>query len=371
MQLSVFSVDDKAKVRERITVKHIVMSIVLFSPQYNLGVPAQNRLTKLQFFPVDDAPNFEDHDHPSGKKICPSGYMLRKPLVAGASWKRGQAKRRRMAEEVNVTLDEEEDDEEDKKSDVSSPGIEEGDLEEENKEKDKMLEFNVARIATRFEISDEESEGEKEERTNDMISNSDENDYEGIEKEHEGREAEENDEQEKLTPDKETNKDKVVYVTDNLGRKHVAFGHSGRTYVFYHSRPSTIGLHLSNIDSIIESLSQSDLSNMKVLILTADDGNDWSLRSNITDHMLCLLWLKYDLDAVIIVKNAPSDSRFNLSISPSLYLYLYFLSLPLSGTIRLNTSGATLQVYTRGWSSRTLWLICMTEELRRKRTILF
>ena len=50
---------------------------------------------------------------------------------------------------------------------------------------------------------------------------------------------------------------------------------------------------------------------MKVLVLTADDGYDWSLRVNITDHLLGLVWKRYNLDGIIMVKNAPGDSRWN------------------------------------------------------------
>ena len=103
----------------------------------------------------------------------------------------------------------------------------------------------------------------------------------------------------------------VTAVQDKLGRPHVAYGHSGKAYVFYHSRTSSIALHLSNIDSIIASLSPEDRAKMKVLVLSADDGYDWSLKVNITDHLLGLIWKRYDLDCVIMVKNAPNDSRWN------------------------------------------------------------
>ena len=105
---------------------------------------------------------------------------------------------------------------------------------------------------------------------------------------------------------------KVTAVKDKLGRPHIAYGHSGKAYVFYHSRqPSSIALHLSNIDSIIKSLSQEERDKMKVLVLSADDGYDWSLKVNITDHLLGLVWKRYNLDGIIMVKNAPGDSRWN------------------------------------------------------------
>ena len=105
---------------------------------------------------------------------------------------------------------------------------------------------------------------------------------------------------------------KVTSVQDKLGRPHIAYGHSGKAYVFYHSRqPSSIALHLSNIDSIIKSLSQEDRDKMKVLVLSADDGYDWSLKVNITDHLLGLVWKRYNLDCLIMVKNAPGDSKWN------------------------------------------------------------
>ena len=105
---------------------------------------------------------------------------------------------------------------------------------------------------------------------------------------------------------------KVTAVKDKLGRPHIAYGHSGKAYMFYHSRqPSSIALHLSNIDSIIKSLSQEERDKMKVLVLTADDGYDWSLKVNITDHLLGLVWKRYNLDGIIMVKNAPGDSRWN------------------------------------------------------------
>ena len=50
---------------------------------------------------------------------------------------------------------------------------------------------------------------------------------------------------------------------------------------------------------------------MKVLVLTADDGHDWAIKSRINLHVLGLFWRKHDFDAIIMVKNAPNDSKYN------------------------------------------------------------
>ena len=48
-----------------------------------------------------------------------------------------------------------------------------------------------------------------------------------------------------------------------------------------------------------------------VLSLVADDGADWGMASLATSHYLLRLFKQLNLDALIFVKNAPGDSRYN------------------------------------------------------------
>ena len=48
-----------------------------------------------------------------------------------------------------------------------------------------------------------------------------------------------------------------------------------------------------------------------VLILILDDGADYGICTTATMHYFGKLWLELNLDMLIVVKNAPRDSRFN------------------------------------------------------------
>ena len=49
----------------------------------------------------------------------------------------------------------------------------------------------------------------------------------------------------------------------------------------------------------------------KCLILIVDDGADYGIRSSITMYYFGQLFFHLNLDLLIVVKNAPKDSRFN------------------------------------------------------------
>ena len=53
------------------------------------------------------------------------------------------------------------------------------------------------------------------------------------------------------------------------------------------------------------------LKNKKCLVLIVDDGADYGIRSTITMHYFGKLFIELNLDVLMVVKNAPKDSRFN------------------------------------------------------------
>ena len=244
--------------------------------------------------------------------------MLRQPLKDSARWKEKIIKEKKRKEnegQEQVTIHENNNEESIKDAEERSSAFEEAvtesDLSDEeyqlDAESDELLEYTVAKKAVNEDNSSGDDSSERE---------SDEEDG-GFKKNktiHINNESRSNDKQEDETEScsKENNeRENITIVKDKLGRPHVAYGHTGKSFVFYHTKPSTIAVHLSNIDSILSSLPIMEKQKMAVLVLTSDDGNDWSLRSGITGHLLSLVWKKYNLDAVLIVKNAPSDSRWN------------------------------------------------------------
>ena len=74
---------------------------------------------------------------------------------------------------------------------------------------------------------------------------------------------------------------------------------------------------------------ESDPSGLKkCLILIVDDGADYGIRSSITMYYFGQLFFHLNLDLLIVVKNAPKDSRFN----PIEHLW-GFLSNKMSGMV--------------------------------------
>ena len=104
----------------------------------------------------------------------------------------------------------------------------------------------------------------------------------------------------------------VTKIQDTLGREHIPVNRTGNGYVFHASsqtNPSTIEAHVNDFLSIFE----SDPGLKKhILTIIADDGADYSLRSNATLHYFGRLWRDLDQYRLHIVKYAPSQSKFNM-----------------------------------------------------------
>ena len=101
-------------------------------------------------------------------------------------------------------------------------------------------------------------------------------------------------------------------VIDELGRHHIPYPANGPSYVFLKSNthdPSNIEEHTNDIINIISN--DESLKRKLVLILILDDGADYGIRTSATMHYFGKLWIHLDLDLLIVVKNAPKDSRFN------------------------------------------------------------
>ena len=105
---------------------------------------------------------------------------------------------------------------------------------------------------------------------------------------------------------------KFKIIEDEEGREHVSYPHTGEFYIFFKSntyKPSTIERHLNDMTNIRENNTTS--GNKPVLVIIADDGADWGLRSPVTAHALGKFFRDSNLDFLAFVKIAPGDSRFN------------------------------------------------------------
>ena len=101
-------------------------------------------------------------------------------------------------------------------------------------------------------------------------------------------------------------------VDDELGQPHIPYPANGPSHVFFKSNshdPSTIEEHVNDILNIVTN--DDSLKNKKVMILILDDGADYGIRTPSTMHYFGKLWMHLDLDMLLVVKNAPKDSRFN------------------------------------------------------------
>ena len=101
-------------------------------------------------------------------------------------------------------------------------------------------------------------------------------------------------------------------ITDEIGRDHVPYPSTGKFFVFFKptsQKPSDIEKHCNDIMTIYEA--DPELKKKKVLALIVDDGADYGIRSSSTFHYFGKLFFSLNLDLLIVVKNAPKDSRWN------------------------------------------------------------
>ena len=72
----------------------------------------------------------------------------------------------------------------------------------------------------------------------------------------------------------------------------------------HNHRPSSMEEHANAIVRARE-------SKPRILIIKADDGDDYSIRSQHNIHLLGRLWRDLELDMIVFIKNAPGDSKYN------------------------------------------------------------
>ena len=65
--------------------------------------------------------------------------------------------------------------------------------------------------------------------------------------------------------------------------------------------------HANDITAIVRARE----SKPRILIIKADDGDDYSIRSQHNIHLLGRLWRDLELDMIVFIKNAPGDSKYN------------------------------------------------------------
>ena len=145
------------------------------------------------------------------------------------------------------------------------------------------------RTTEREENSNSETESEKEEGTQPKVSRYEHRSLEDL-----------------------VNEEAVPKVKDTIDREHVRTNRSGDGYNFLASsqtNPSTIQSHLNDITSFLEAHPQHKKF---ILTIIADDGEDWSLRSEKTLHYLGKFFKDQNLVRINFVKYAPGQSRYNM-----------------------------------------------------------
>ena len=114
----------------------------------------------------------------------------------------------------------------------------------------------------------------------------------------------------------ETGKLKSVFFTDPKDdRRHISYGHSGPAWIYYkphNTDASSIEGHLDDIGTLLDN--HRDLQK-PWLLLEVDGGFDYALGSGGTELALGIFFKERKLDGLILVTNAPGDSKFNPGIN--------------------------------------------------------
>ena len=103
--------------------------------------------------------------------------------------------------------------------------------------------------------------------------------------------------------------DKVV-IKD--GREHVWYPNTGRSYIFHKShraKPSSISRHCNDILNIAQV--EKSLQEKPNLLLLLDDGADFGGRGLQTLFYFGDLFMRLNLDVLLVTRNAPGDSKWN------------------------------------------------------------
>ena len=110
----------------------------------------------------------------------------------------------------------------------------------------------------------------------------------------------------------ETKKYTFKTVKDSHGREHVVTGRTGEAVIFLAPnsiKPSSIEAHCNDMMTVLEAYPEK--KKKKALIMTADDGGDWGIRSEATFFHLGMMMRDAELDFVLLTKYAPGQSRLN------------------------------------------------------------
>ena len=103
--------------------------------------------------------------------------------------------------------------------------------------------------------------------------------------------------------------DKIVV---KEGRDHVWYPNTGRSYVFiksHRAKPSNISRHCNDLLNIAQV--EKCLQDKPNLLLLLDDGADFGGRGLQTLFYFGDLFMRLDLDMLLITRNAPGDSKWN------------------------------------------------------------
>ena len=336
-QFTVISADNKAKIP--------------------IGLPCVNRLNSLRhkFFLSGEQPNFPDHDIRTGHLINPEGYMIVEFSRDGSETSDTSDNESFTQEDGNTLGSEEETDSENHtdprgdcgNSDANDDEIILGQTEVEivtpgpavqPQIRGEMSLTSTMNVCGFHDVQDEflneipQTDGNQDrsssseddfdygfaanpaKRTRVEI-NSNANEEMGDDSSSSSSDSEPPQTQESPlnSPREDLDLDEILdgeKVKDSNGREHIKVPSTGETFVFYKShraKPSNIARHVEDLLTI------NEYRNIQsCLLLLLDDGADWAGRSVQTKYWLGWLWKRLDLDMLIVARNAPGDSRWNL-----------------------------------------------------------
>ena len=301
-----------------------------------IGIAAVNRLNSLshKFFLSQSGPNFPDHDVlRSGSLINPEGYMI-------------LSNRRQNSEsnpDVTGGMLPPEPPVEEEPGDLSQNNLSQGN--EDDTETSTMAEDNtpdeVRGIQDEFCQLDGANDGSESDQSDEydinflehrplpkrarIIPDEDEVDDPNIDEDDvdaaprplsvsssDSESGSDREDEDDVENEEAFNVDLGKTVTGRDGKPHIAFGHTGKTYIFFKShafKSSNISRHVNDLLTMAQI--EDCMTEKPVLCLLLDDGADWSGRFLQTLFYLGDLFLRLNLDMLIISRNAPGDSSKN------------------------------------------------------------
>ena len=293
-----------------------------------------------KFFCTSSGPNFPDHDVlRTGSLICPEGYMIlgnrrqnseSNPAEDDAGGMLPTEPRVEEPGDLSLSQGPEDDTESSTMAEINAPDLVEDESEirelpdefwqfdgaNDGSETDESDEFEINFLEQRPPpkrvriMSDEEVDPNIDEEAAEaprpspsIVESSDSESGSDLE-EGENDDNEEDEEADHI-PSSKT-------VTGKDGKPHVAFDSTGKTYIFFKShtfKSSNISRHVNDLLTMAQV--EDCMKEKPVLCLLLDDGGDWSGRGLQTLFYLGDLFLRLNLDMLIISRQAPGNSSKN------------------------------------------------------------